>query len=222
MLFPNEIAYLYFLDSNIFNSWFKFFKTKLFQKRFYNREAIPFLRISLLDECPWCPTNHWLISLRRRIKKGVDYLRCIVIWNINWIEWKTFTVFHISTRQLIFYHDKSIKYFIVNLYFLDDYKFLHNSCIKSLLAFCIFLNIGSLSWFLCILKKFQRQNTIFSEIQSTSTYWFVLEELFIVLLFREKGITTLRIYQYRIFQHTMIETCFEMLRTQEIITSFKL
>ena len=32
---------------------------------------------------------------------------------------------------------------------------------------------------------------------------------------REKGITTLRIYQYRIFHHTVIETCFEMLKSSE-------
>ena len=30
---------------------------------------------------------------------------------------------------------------------------------------------------------------------------------------REKGITTLRIYQYRIFHHTVIETCFDMLKS---------
>ena len=32
---------------------------------------------------------------------------------------------------------------------------------------------------------------------------------------REKGITTLKIYQYRIFHHTRIETCFEMLKSSE-------
>ena len=30
---------------------------------------------------------------------------------------------------------------------------------------------------------------------------------------REKGITTLRIYQYRIFYHSVIETCFDMLKS---------
>ena len=33
------------------------------------------------------------------------------------------------------------------------------------------------------------------------------------LYFKEKGITTLRIYQYRIFHHTVIENCFEMLKS---------
>ena len=32
---------------------------------------------------------------------------------------------------------------------------------------------------------------------------------------REKGITTLRTYQYWIFHHTVIETCFEMLKSSE-------
>ena len=32
---------------------------------------------------------------------------------------------------------------------------------------------------------------------------------------RSKGITTLRIYQYGIFHYTMIETCFEMLKSSE-------
>ena len=36
----------------------------------------------------------------------------------------------------------------------------------------------------------------------------------ILLLIREKGITTLRIYQYGIFHHTVIETCFEMQNTR--------
>ena len=34
---------------------------------------------------------------------------------------------------------------------------------------------------------------------------------------REKGITTLRIYQYWIFHHTVIETCFEMVKSSEHI-----
>ena len=34
-------------------------------------------------------------------------------------------------------------------------------------------------------------------------------------IFREKGITTLQISQYWIFQHAVIETCFEMLESSE-------
>ena len=45
------------------------------------------------------------------------------------------------------------------------------------------------------------------------------EFFFIILLniftFREKGITTLRIYQYCKFHHTVIKTCFEMLTSSE-------
>ena len=36
-----------------------------------------------------------------------------------------------------------------------------------------------------------------------------------ILGLREKGIATLRIYQYGIFHHTGIETCFEMLKSSE-------
>ena len=33
---------------------------------------------------------------------------------------------------------------------------------------------------------------------------------------QREGITTLRIYQYLIFHHTVIETCFEMLKSPEL------
>ena len=39
--------------------------------------------------------------------------------------------------------------------------------------------------------------------------------LFVYILSREKGITTLRIYQYWIFHHAVIETCFDMLKSSE-------
>ena len=37
----------------------------------------------------------------------------------------------------------------------------------------------------------------------------------LVFGFRKKGITTLRIYQCGIFPYTVIETCFEMLKSTE-------
>ena len=43
----------------------------------------------------------------------------------------------------------------------------------------------------------------------------ILSPLGVQCISREKVITTLQIYQYQIFHHTVIETCFEMLKSTE-------
>ena len=60
-------------------------------KRFYNRETLPFVRISQLAESP--STLSWLAEILA-LKRGL----------IIWVASKTFGLIHNSTRQLFLYY----------------------------------------------------------------------------------------------------------------------
>ena len=63
---------------------------------------------------------------------------------------------------------------------------------------------------------------VFISQTSSKFLLFVVGKRKTITTYVQKGITTLRIYQYFKFYHTVIETCFEILKSSEIKMLFKL
>ena len=92
-------------------------------------------------------------------------------------------------------------------------------CINNNIAFLIIIHKYRqkfVSMYICVLYMYQCvDNTIFPAFAFYTLFYCFLNGYFIAIILRQKGITTLRIYDNLILHHTGIKTCFEMLKSPE-------